>query len=578
MKLKIIVSLLFLLSFIPIFGQSTFQKNVGVNNNHFHDLNIAPLEDGSDDFIVAGNIFDISMQSEQMTLKRVDINGNIIWINSYNHLIYQKLRGFDITINLNLIVATGSVDVNGVKKVFIITIDAGTGIVQNGMYYDIFDPILNSRGLHIVYTESDADGDSIADPGYIVGGFYSDCYSLDTINCMNLGFLLRTDLNLNPLWTTEMDSTVPNGALDYDFINHITETENGFFITGSLTNLGTLQVVLALKIDFQGNFAWNESYVFGNSKDLSVDAYYDNSTDTIYMLCNYSQSHYFAVTVLNNTTGSINLSNSWVATSANNFDVYGFTIMESLNSSDNLIVTGYDKEENWIDQDGTSQFGQNNLYVFEFNKATGSAIAFNYQYLVPHIEPIGDEFNFWNFQLPLIYYPDISFAKGFSDGPYYFHTGYRTESTAIFSETEIFKTSNDKLNNCEQLEINLTNNAVGVQNVSLIYGTTTVSATPLEALNNILNYTIASCDPGLSVGENSNNEIYITPNPATDLLNVVLEDKRLAYRIIDSSGKVIAVNEINTENPINVGNLNSGIYFIEITSDNYFKVIKFIKN
>ena len=578
MKLRIIVSLLFLFSFIHVFGQSTFQKNVGINNNHFHDLNITPLEDGSDDFIVAGNFFDISMQNEQMTIKRVGLNGVIIWVNSYSHLIYQKLRGFDITINFNLIVATGSIDVNGVKKVFIITIDASTGIVQNGMYYDIFDPILNSRGLHIVYTESDADGDSIADPGYIVGGFYSDCYSLDTINCMNLGFLLRTDLNLNPLWTTEMDSTVPNGALDYDFINHITETDNGFFVTGSVTNLGTMQVILALKVDFQGSLAWNESYAFGNSKDLSVDAYYDNSTDTIYMLCNYSISHYFGVTALNNTTGNINLSNSWVATSANNFDVYGFTIMESLNSSDNLIVTGYDKEESWIDQDGTSQFGQNNLYIYEFNKATGSAIATNYQYLVPHMEPIGDEFNFWNFQLPLIYYPDISFAKGFSDEPKYFHVGYRTEFTATFSETEIFKTSNDKLNDCEQLEINLTNNPVGAQNVPLIYGSTAVSATPLEPLNTILNYTIASCDPGLSVGENSNNEILIIPNPATNLLYVVSGDKRLTYRIIDSSGKVIAPKEINTENPINVGNLNVGIYFIEITSDDYFKVIKFIKN
>jgi hypothetical protein len=395
---------------------------------------------------------------------------------------------------------------------------------------------------------------------------------------MNLCFLLRNDLNLNPLWTTEMDSTIPNGQLDYDFINHITETADGFFIAGSVTNQSTFQVVLALKVDFQGNFAWNESYQSGNSKDLSVDAYYDDSTDTIYMLCNYSQAHYFGVTELNNTTGSINSSNSWVASSASNIDVYGFTIMESLNSSDNLIVTGYDKEENWIDQDGTSQFGQNNLYIYEFNKATRSAIAINYQYLVPHIEPIGDEFNFWNFQLPLIYYPDISFAKGFSDEPKYFHIGYRTESTATFSEAEIFKTSNDKLNDCEQLEIILTNSVVGGQHVPLIYGPTVVSATPLEVFNTILNYTIDSCDPSLSVGENNTNEIFIIPNPVTNLLYIVSGDKRFTYRIIDSSGKVIDANEINTENSIYVGNLNVGIYFIEVISDNSFKVLKFIKN
>jgi len=576
MKTKNLFFVISLFSVLSVFGQLPIQKNIGVTNKHFHDLNIEPMEDGSNDFIVAGNTFDNSMQNEQLTLKRVNQNGGVIWINTYSHPSYQLIRGFDIAINNNLIVATGSVDVNGFKKVFIISINATNGILQNGMYYDIISPDLNSRGLHVVYTESDADGDSNPDPGYVIGGFYSDCYSVDP-NCINLGFIIRTDINLNLLWTNELDSTIPNGQGNYDFINHITETANGFFITGSITDsISPLQAVLALKIDFTGNLSWNSSYLFGNSRDVSVDAYYDTTSDIIYMLCNYSQAHYFAITVLDNTTGSIGLSNSWVATSGNNFDVYGFTLLESLNSSDNLVVVGYDKEESWIDNNGVSQFGQNNLFVYEFNKNTGNQVPVNYQYLVPHTEPLGDEFNFWNFQLPLIYYPDISFIQGTADGSNYFHVGYRTEPPATFSETELIKTTNDKLNNCEQAEIILTSNPIVIQNVPIIYGSTPNTATPFEPFNTGINYTSDSCDPNLSVGDNDINEIIIYPNPADDLLNLFGENIS-SYKIFDYTGKIIKESTINQETAIKIDYLKSGLYLIEIASENNLQLVKFIK-
>ena len=576
MRAKLFIYILFINCVLCSYGQTAFQKSIGVANKHYHDLNIEPMEDGTNDYIVAGNLFDAAMQNEELTLKRVDQNGIVIWINTYDHPIYQLIRGFDIFIHDNLIVATGSVDVNGIKKVYVITIDALSGVLQNGMYYDIVTPNLNSRGLHIVYTESDADGDNNPDPGYLIGGFYSDCYAVDP-NCINLGFLLRTDINLNLLWATELDSNISNGMPNYDFINHITETSNGFFITGSVTDsVSPLQSVLALKIDFQGNFIWNQSYIFGNSSDVSVDAYYDSTTDLIYMLCNYSISHYFAVTVLDNTTGSISFSNSWVATSGNNFDVYGFTIMESLNSSDNLVVVGYDKEESWISQDGTSQFGQNNLFVYEFDKNTGSPIAINYQYLVPHIEPAGDEFNFWNFQLPLIYYPDLSFSQGVADGAYYYHVGYRTESTAIFTETELIKTANDKLNNCEQLEINLTANTIATQDVPIIYGPTPVFTSPFEPFNIVISFTEDSCDPNLSTGENDIDNNIIYPNPVDGIL-YFSTDNLTSYFIYDTLGRIVMEGSLIDKSSIQVTSLKNGIYFIRLVGDDELQVFNFIK-
>ena len=308
---------------------------------------------------------------------------------------------------------------------------------------------------------------------------------------------------------------------------------------------------------------------------MSVDAYYDNSTDILYMLCNYSQSHYFAVTVLDNTTGSIGLSNSWVASSGN-YDVYGFTIMESLNSSDNLVVVGYDKEESWIDNDGTSQFGQNNLFIYEFNKNTGNPVAVNYQYLVPHMEPLGDEFNFWNSQLPLIYYPDIAFPHGMSDEANYYLVGYRTEPPATFTDAELFKVASDKRNDCEQHEIILTKFSVALQDVPIIYGPTPNTASPFEPFNIVINYNSDSCDPGLSIGEIDINKNFIYPNPVSDVL-FLKGESLLDYQIFDSSGKSIMEGSINENKSINVGNLKNGVYFIQIRTIETSHVEKFIK-
>lgn len=570
------VTYLFFFTVSLAIGQATFQNNIGVTNKHLHDLNIVEMLDGSDDFIVAGNLFDSSMQNEQMALKRVGVGGNVIWSKIYDHPIYTKIREFDIVTHNNKIVVSGSVDVNGVKKVFIISLDANSGVILNGNYYDVVDSLINSRGLHIIYTESDVNGDSTPDPGYLVGGFYSDCYNVDPI-CLNLGFLIRTDINLNSIWATELDSTITLGLDNLDFINHITETTNGFFINGSATDpMPSLQTVLALKIDFQGNLIWNKSYLNGNSREMSVDSYYDASSDNLYMLCNYSQSHYFGITELNNTTGNINLSNSWIATSGNNYDVYGFTIMESLSSSDNLIVTGYDKEESWIDQDGTAQFGQNNLFIYEFNKNTGNTVAINYQYLVPHIEPFGDEFNFWNSQLPLIYYPDISFVKGTSDGPYYYHVGYRTEPSINFSEIEIFKTTIDKKNRCEQHEIILTNVSMATQNIPIVYQPTTVTEIVFEPYDiTLINYE-DSCSPNLSVGENIFEKRLIYPNPVNEIIYISGE-KIIGYVILDITGKIIIKEESCCIDSIDVKYLNNGTYLIQLFSDNNFEILKFIK-
>lgn len=79
MKTKVLATLVGALLALQLPAQ-TFQKSVTTNDQrHFHDLNIAPAIDGTDDFFVAGNLFDASMQLYTPVLQRVDASGSVIW-------------------------------------------------------------------------------------------------------------------------------------------------------------------------------------------------------------------------------------------------------------------------------------------------------------------------------------------------------------------------------------------------------------------------------------------------------------------------------------------------------------------
>ena len=76
------------------------------------------------------------------------------------------------------------------------------------------------------------------------------------------------------------------------------------------------------------------------------------------------------------------------------------------------------------------------------------------------------------------------------------------------------------------------------------------------------------CGTGLGVEDNATDEEFaIFPNPAKDLLNIVLpagmQNPKLT--IFDLSGKAIMSQTLNdTNTTINVGNLSSGIYFVKV--------------
>jgi hypothetical protein len=579
--MKTLLLKLFVLLTVTGYSQ-VFQNNYFWNQSNFHDLNIEPIEDNSGDLMIAGNLFHPNMNSSRGVVMRVNSSGNTVWTNEvFASTGMQNLRIFDFELNANLAAFTGTVDdANGNKRSFIAVVDINTGVILANNYYQIVSSSFHNTSLHISYTESDVDADGMPDPGFIIGGFFSDSYAIDT-SATNIGFVLRTDTNLNTLWTIEIDNSA-NGNYDYNMVNNVIETNDGFFITGSSTMPnGMQQLVLAHKIGFDGSFQWDSSYEYGNSRDVSVDAYFDNSTNKIYMLSNYSNMHHFGVTVFDNSTGTISVSQTWVATEQSGIlDHYGFTIEESLSgNTNNLIITGYSREKSWIDANGNNITSQSNIFVYEFNKSTGTQVGHSNYYLVPHTEPAGDEYNFWGGQMPLIYYPEISTNfYNVAGVDYHYVIGYKID-TGSYTQANLFRTLPNFESICQFADLNFNPQSITSAGISVSSGFTPQQSFTMTLTYNDITPTVTNCT-GEPLSINDNNDLkgsYLYPNPTENLVYITANNAVL-YQVFDAQGRKISQGQISQDKSINIESLKNGLYFITILDNKnksqIFKVIK----
>ena len=76
------------------------------------------------------------------------------------------------------------------------------------------------------------------------------------------------------------------------------------------------------------------------------------------------------------------------------------------------------------------------------------------------------------------------------------------------------------------------------------------------------------------INELNKGQLDLHPNPASDIIHIENIDANSKYSIYASNGKLMCTGR--TDGPINVSQLQKGIYFIEISGENP-KNIKFSK-
>jgi hypothetical protein len=433
-----------------------FQEHFQIAGRHFHEVFTEQLGGSSGDLVISGNFFDDTLANPLLEVLRIDkANGDLDW----HFMFYDasgtmtSVRGFDMCTYSgaagDIIALTGYAQIADSSHVCVIRVDEFGNYLDGAFYRGIVPAGKHSQGLNIIRSQQ----------GFVIGGFA--CMDYDqTTQDDHTGFVLRIDDALVPQWSKNIFTTYPSTNEDYDMVSEVIATDDGYFISGSVTCMPvfTQQAVLSMKLDFNGNMVWASSYEYGNSRDVGVDAYYEAGADRIYLLANYSASHYFGVTVFDDDTGTPDLSRSWRAYDWNNLDRYGFRLMESQDTS-NLVVAGYMRNGTYQDEYGNTIMTETVPFAYEFEKASGDQAGMAYYYHIPYSDPgFNDFFDFWTYQMPLIYYPEM--ALKLKDTSEYFLAGLRTDSLTAFTEAELMKTDLAHENACYRSVITLQHDPV----------------------------------------------------------------------------------------------------------------------
>lgn len=568
-------NVLILLSFIftsQVFA--LFQKDLQ-SNRHFADMNTLYLQDGTNDYIIAGSKFNSSFTNTRLSLTRIDdATGNVVWTKSYEDVMFTQFRGFDIdrfNDGVEKLVLTGTVkiDSTGFNHLIIAQFEALSGNLIIAKTYGGIGNHPNAQGLHVIYTESMIN--MMPMPGFVIAGFLNDAYS-NTMSNSNIGFVTRVDINLTPLWTKTLDNDFLAGV-DYDVVNNITETNDGYFLTGSRSKLMSVppykfQEVLAMKINFYGDFVWESSYLQNLGNGIGADAKYDAVEDNIYLLANYDNHQFFGVTVIANSTGIINTISSWYGQEASTQGWFGFELTESFDSN-NMVVHGYRRDNMLLNTDDVLVNVKSTPFAYEFVKSSGAQIQ-TMQYDVLYEAPalMNDFFYFWNTSIPKAYFPDMAFISPMSEMKY-FTVGYRTQDV-IDTKIEMIQTGSDFLNECNHSLFNITVNPI---TPFIFNDTLSNSFLPFSAVTftaSIPMYALASCetggyiiDPGTAVSELKNVHFKVYPNPTNSLINLDINGDVKQVSIENTLGQTVLIVQ-NTNKEINVSQLNKGIYTIKV--------------
>jgi hypothetical protein len=200
------------------------------------------------------------------------------------------------------------------------------------------------------------------------------------------------------------------------------------------------------------------------------------------------------------------------------------------------------------------------------------------QYLVPHTEHSPEELNFWSGQMPLIYYPDMSYQYANNDGTgtFYFHVGYRTIPSG---ETWVESLSTDATlqNNCIRLTKSLALTPLQYTPILATSGFVPYTEGPITINANPMTPIDRDCDDTiLSIINPQGNLWKLYPNPCKENVYISSETE-VAYVLFDEMGRKIDTGTVSKDKSIQVSQLPKGIYFVSLITEDSSETIKLIK-
>ncbi|MGB1206381.1 MAG: PKD domain-containing protein [Chitinophagales bacterium] len=351
-----------------LFGNNTsaqmFEKAYQSQKNHsgYSVLSVENATTGG--YIMAGTAFDAGVPEpapSQINVTQVDGNGGTIWNKNYD-LGSAFARCFNINHTPDGYIISGMVEFGGNYQACLIHIDFNGNVIDSRIYYDNILG-MNSQALHTVFSYHDF---SFTTVGFVNDDNYDNTGSKQS-------FVFRSDYNLNIMCDKFFDTPQIAGVpgADYDMAEHVTDLQGtGYFITGSInapTNFNK-QGVLALRIDNDCNLVANGSFSSSNSTEAGVSAVFDGQR--VHLLSNNSAIHNFELTTFGPNLNI--LSHVGFSPCCDNYA--GFSLRESPNNSNNLIIAGHIRTQDFVDGTGTVSIDNTPPFLVEVEKGSGNPV------------------------------------------------------------------------------------------------------------------------------------------------------------------------------------------------------------
>jgi hypothetical protein len=289
-------------------------------------------------------------------------------------------------------------------------------------------------------------------------------------------------------------------------------------------------------------------------------------------LYNRGTSNLTSATISYNVNGGTNYTNNWTGNLAPNKFAYITLANTTVNGTLNVSITGANGSADQRASNNTASkaFGGSNLTY-----ANATTFTFNL---------VGDRYGAettWN----------LKNAAGtilYSGGPYTTTTTNGTQNLVTNQSWTL------PANGCYYLTV-IDSYGDGIVGD---YGNGFYTVTANGGANTLVNVTDFT-GPGLNTPSSrvsyfTNNssldnenftlleEIFVYPNPSKELLNISIPNNielPKSYSITNNLGQVISNTKINSENDLNINTstLSNGVYFIKISSNEYTKTLRFIK-
>lgn len=521
-KLHFLTLFSFILFGEAAFAQVTFQKSYGDIGT---DEGFGAQQTSDGGYVIAGMSTSIASSMGDFYIARTDAVGNLLWAKAYGTGIYESATSVDQTSDNGFIIAgfqTGQA--GGTYDGCLVKTDS-TGTL-------LWSKVIGGPSNDEIYSVQQT-----YDGGYILTGWTFSFVAGGN----NDIFLVKTDAGGNVLWSKVLGGT----GMDYGHCVRQT-ADSGYIISCSVMAGGGSDMAGLIKTDANGNVLWSKSY--WNAEEIFGGTGVHQTTDGGFIISGsilQPGTLFFSDALLIKTDASGNL--SWAKS-------YQGIYQDWFNSVHQSNDGGY------IAAGGSNGFGTPNCDFFVVKTDTAGNIS-------------------WSKVYGKIWDHRAVFVQQAVDGGYAI-AGYTKASSGVNKDLFLVKTdsignSGCNENNAAPVVFTL---AVQANNLVLYDSSGFTDSVPQTSVNSIGMETdiCAAASIAETVGSNS---WLVFPTLTTRELNVHIKSaKPVQLGFYNCLGEKIMDRDLKHEtNKIDLSHLPDGIYFYVLSSENYIKTGRIIK-